>query len=524
MYSARQFVIPSGMSFPQQIIFCRVIIDKLRAEAIVLRTQTLQAKGEASKLEREIERRKQKIEELQIQNQKLRIERDRLRKEEERLKKEIGKLTKTNNRYQVSLFDHGNFTHPDKKDKKSKGGQRGHADTNREKHEDYNSYTHKRVFAKTCGKCGCFLKRVNATRKKILLDIVINPKIVKMIVESERQWCGNCQKEVSAKDAQALPFSEYGINTFMLSMLLRFKAHASFANIATVIALSHGLTLSKSDISNLLKTGAGFLGKRYKELKEAVREGSVMYNDETGWLVHGQKAWMWIMATNDKKQADETIESGISVYVAAESRGKGIFEQMYGASKAISMHDGYSSYESVTGSKKAAYCWTHVLRFAFEETIKLPKDHLACRIRDRLVDLYQTIRRNSQWTKEQKEEMLRAELDSLLTIQSTDETVNNVLYRVTTQKEGLILALLITEDGTNNLSERELRNMAIKRTISNGSDTYKGMETTAVIGSVLQTLHRNKELAFFPTLKTYLSEGIQEKHKQHMHTPFYDDY
>jgi len=236
-----------------------------------------------------------------------------------------------------------------------------------------------------------------------------------------------------------------------------------------------------------------------------------MYNDETGWLIHGQKAWMWIM-TNEE----------VTVYVAAESRGKGIFEEMYGDSKAKSMHDGYASYESVTGEDNTAYCWAHVIRFVYEETFKLPKDNLALKIRDRLVDLYQLIRLHTEWTREQKEQALRNELDSIISIKSTDQAVKNIIHRIKTQKEGLILALLETPDGTNNLAERELRNMAIKRTISYGSDTHKGMENTAIIGSVMQTLSRNKEALFIPTLKTYLSGGIKEKYGQYIHTAYYD--
>jgi hypothetical protein len=71
---------------------------------------------------------------------------------------------------------------------------------------------------------------------------------------------------------------------------------------------------------------------------------------------------MWIMATNDK-----TNESGITVYVAAESKGKGIFEDMYGDSKSYSMHDGNPSYESITGQDKTLYCWSHMLRFVHED-------------------------------------------------------------------------------------------------------------------------------------------------------------
>lgn len=503
--SARTFRLPEGLTLKQQAIFCIRIISKYRQEMLPLRKKATVCQTHHDSL-------LEQLKEWRDKYRKSEQEVEKLKKEKEKLNKEIEKLTKTNNRYQVALFDHGNFNHKHDGRKKSKGGQKDHADTNRERHEDYKTYGHKRIFAKTCGKCGCLLTRVNSIRKKILLDIVINPEIVKLIIESERQWCVNCQKEVVAKDPQTLPFTEYGINTFMMVMILRFKSHASFANIAAVISIGYGLSLSQSDISNLLRLSANYLGKKYEELKKAVRKGKVMYNDETGWLVHGQKAWMWIMASEKE-----------TVYVAAESRGKGIAEEIYGNSNGYAMTDGLASYVNAIPKEKHLYCWSHVLRFSFEETIHLPKEHLALRIRDRLVDLYKTIRNHCEWTKEQKEQVLRKEIESLLSIPSEDQAVINIQYRLRTQKEGLILALLVTEDGTNNLSERELRNMAIKRTVSHGSDTFKGMETTAIIGSVLQTLTRNKEVPFMPTLQTYLQLGVQEKYHQYLHIPYYDD-
>ncbi len=312
-----------------------------------------------------------------------------------------------------STKHHGNFKHKDNEnaEKKKKGGQAGHADTNREKGEDYRSFKRKRVFAKTCGNCQNPLSRVGATQQKILLDIVINPEIITMILLSERQWCGRCKKAVVAKDPNSLPFTEYGINTFMMTMILQFSCHSSMGNISKVLQAGYGLSISKSDVANLLKASAKYLGKQYEELKKAIRNGEVMYNDETGWMVHGQKAWMWIM-TNDKQ----------TVYVAAESRGKGIFEEMYGDSHALSMHDGYSSYESVTGEDQTLYCWAHVLRYTYEETVKLLKEHLACQIRDRLVELYRTIRNNKEWTYDQKEEVLKTEIDSLISLPSEDPT------------------------------------------------------------------------------------------------------
>jgi hypothetical protein len=519
--SGHSFQLPQGTP-DEQLTRCLSIINSQREELLPLRQKVNTYHLRVFNLENIATHWREKYQKAEEELQKLKEKNKTLEKEKEILKTEIEKLTKSNNRYQIALFDHGNFKHTHGKKKKSKGGQTGHPDTNREAHEDYKTYGHKRVFAKTCGKCGSALSRANSIRSKILLDIIINPDIVKLIIESERQWCSMCHKEVSAKDPQTLPFTEYGINTFMISLILRFKSNASLGSIATVLHIGYGLPLSKSDVSSLLKMSATFLGKRYKQLKEAVRKGVVMYNDETGWLIHGQKAWMWIMATGDKKQSDGIVASGITVYVAAESRGKGIAEEMYGASQAFAMTDGLYSYLNTIPREKHLYCWSHVLRYAFEETVKLSKSHLSCSIRDRLVSLYQTIRKHPEWTQEQKKQKLRDELDRLIEVSSTDQTVRNIQYRIKTQKEGLIRALLVTADGTNNLAERELRNMAIKRTVSHGSDTYRGMETIAIIGSVLQTISRNKETPFLPTLQTCLAEGIQEKYPQYLHTPYYD--
>ena len=346
-------------------------------------------------------------------------------------------------------------------------------------------------------------------KEKTLIDIQVTTKLIQVILQSERQWCKKCHKEVNARSIESLPFTEYGMNTFVMIMLMRFKSHQSIGKISTVLSLGFGLTISPSAILSLLRQAKGYLQDKYEKFKQEIREGHVMYNDETGWLVHGQKAWMWIMT-------NETA----TVYIAAESRGKGIFQKMYGNSMAVSIHDGYAGYEPVTGKDKTGYCWTHILRFSFEETVveKNPTT-TACQLRDRLVTLYQTIRRHTEWTKEQKETVLRNELTLLINLSTTDNTSKNIQQRIKKQKEGLILALILTPDGTNNLAERELRPMAISRAISFGSATYKGMETTAIIGSIVQTISRNKKQTFIPTLKDYLLIDIQKNVGIHFTPP-----
>lgn len=514
--SAQGFVMPASLSSIEQVSYCKNIIFKLRAEVLLLRKQRQKCEYDHTGLEEKIGKWEQQY----------KILKDELKQkdmENNKLKKEIGKLTKTNERYRVSLFDHGNFKSPDKKqEKKQKGGQKGHANTNKDGQRNYASFKKERIYAQVCGGCGNPLTRVTSIKEKTLIDIEINTQLLQMIIESERQWCGNCKSNIQAVHPQSLPFTEYGVNTFMVVMYLRFKGKQSVRTIAITLNNLFGLGITKSGVGSLIFQAREYLEGKYEQLKQAIREGEIMYNDETGWMVRGKPAWMWIMTTPDKKQVDGSIQGGMTVYVAAESRGKGIFEEMYGESEAFSIHDGNSSYEAVTGEERSAYCWSHVLRFTFEETVKLPLGHLACQIRDRLVDLYQAIRIHREWTRKEKERVLRGELDSLIAIKSEDQAVKNIQHRIVTQKEGLILALLITEDGTNNLSEREFRQLAISRNISYGSDTYGGMETTAIVSSVVQTVFRDKTKPFLATLMSCLREGVQKKYPRYKHIPLFD--
>ncbi len=406
------------------------------------------------------------------------------------------------------------------KEKKKTGGQIGYKDTNQDRNRDTVAFPRQRLYTTHCGKCGNALNRVEGIKEKTLIDIQISTKLIELVLQSERQWCQNCQKEVNARSPQTLPFTEYGINTFLMILLMRFRGNQSINNISENLFYGFGLRLASSVILNILAQAKTFLQGKYDELIEAIRNGEVMYHDETGWMIKGDKAYMWIMASADKKDEQGGItEAGKTVYVAAQTRGIGIFKEMYGNSQAKSMHDRYSGYEGVTGTEYCMYCWTHVVRYAFEETVKLSPDHLACQIRDRLVDLYLDIRKYPDRIREEKEAIMQKELDKLIAISSEDETVKNIQHRIKTQKEGLILALLETEDGTNNLAEREFRQLVISRYISFGSKSFEGMAITAVLSSILQTIHRDKQNPFLPTLKSYLTAGIQKQYPQYKHPP-----
>ena len=486
----QRFTPPARLTSKEQVDFCSRVIDQYRSEIPQLRSSTNILKRQKDQAEDEVTYWKEKY------NQEKK-EKEKLKKENEQLKTEIEKLTKSTKRYQVALFDHGNFKSPMSEGKKEKGGQQGHTDTNRERDEDPQQYPRKRIFSKTCFHCGTGLNRVTATQQKILLDIILNPQMVKFIIESERQWCGNCRKEVSATDIQSLPFSEYGINTFMIVLLLRYRCLLSLAKIAMVMAIGYGLRISESGLVSLLDQSKEYLGKKYEELKTTVRSGEIMYNDETGWQVRGKNVWMWIMAS-DKA----------TVYYAAESRGKGIAEELYGNSHAYSMHDGLGSYAKAILKEKHLYCWAHLLRFCYEETVDKPPESESVGIRDKLVEIYHLKKDPSfQGNGEELEKEATRRIGKLLKLKTKDGTSLALLHRLKQQRDGLIRALVVSPNGTNNFAEQELRPIALARKISYGSDTFRGMETTAVLASVVQTFARTTPETFFSSLASAIHSG-----------------
>lgn len=475
--------------FPQFIEDLRCEVRKLRTYSSVLKRAHSCQLGINSEQREEIKRLKQ--------------EKRDLKKKIDRLEKEIEKYSKTMTRYQVALFDHGNYQSPasdTNQEQKKKGGQIGHADTNRERleNQNYENLEKKHIFACSCPKCGKKLSRVNSTSQKLLLDIVLNPKIVQLIIESERQWCGQCKKEIKASDDRSLPFTEFGINTLMMTLLLRYRCLLPLSKITMVLKIGYGLDISQSGISSLLRQAKKYLNKRYQELTQMIRNGEIMYTDETGWRVRNRSAWMWIMA-NDKA----------TVYVAAESRGKGIAQKMYGNSKAYSMHDGYGAYTNTIPKDKQMYCWAHLLRFCYEETINQSPDSESVSIRDKLVEIYHLSKNpNYQINHQYLEQEVTNRINQLLENKTDDITVLNILHRLNNQKDGLIRALIVSPNGTNNFAEQELRPIALSRKISYGSNTFGGMETTAVLASVIQTYARTEPNTFFPSLALSIRQGF----------------
>lgn len=142
-------------AFPEYVLQLRNDVRLLRIDKDRLTRAHQTQKQKVERLEKQLKEQAQRIKELEREN--------------EQLKREREQSDKTKKRYQVALFDHGNFRHPQTATKKKKGGQAGHADTNRECHQPSHPLETQRLFVRHCGSCGQALARVKATRRKVFV-------------------------------------------------------------------------------------------------------------------------------------------------------------------------------------------------------------------------------------------------------------------------------------------------------------------------------------------------------------------
>jgi transposase len=89
----------------------------------------------------------------------------------------------------------------------------------------------------------------------------------------------------------------------------------------------------------------------YTAIGEVTRTVPVNYSDETSWLLHGDRQWLWVMANPP-----------VAYFQRHPNRSKAAFVQLIGDWMGILVSDGYLLYHSWQGVRQS--CLAHLLRTA----------------------------------------------------------------------------------------------------------------------------------------------------------------
>ncbi len=476
-------------------------------EIFILRKENALLKTANTKLKSSVALRDQKADKLEEENRQLK---DELRK----VKEELEKIKKQRDTYKGMIFkpnvfhqpkEDGQFQSPEVLVRKKLGGQSGHHGNSRKLPRKVDLT--KRVFFMSCPNCGNPLERTDSIDTHTVEDIPAlneNSTIVSRY-ESERQWCGNCGKEVAAIPAEVIPHSRLGINLTIQILLWKYACRMPLEIIVSTLDQTYGLSLTAGAVVDILKRVKEWFGVEYQNLLKIIRGSPVKHADETGWRIKGLNGYLWAFLTKDT-----------CYYTIEETRGGGVAKAALGSSSQddVLVRDDYSGYKNLPLNQQA--CWVHLLRVAKELTKAEGSSKQMKLLYQELCEIFATLAIVISIPFDQKERMLMYQVCSssfqtIIKEPNTPLDVRAIQTRLNNQQKANhnnYLTALLHENVPldNNLAERGVRPAVIVRKISGGSRSNTGAETFAVNMSIMQTLKMRKQ-PLIPTLHDLLLKG-----------------
>jgi transposase len=133
------------------------------------------------------------------------------------------------------------------------------------------------------------------------------PPRPKPIVQPYRTWvyrCPTCDTTVRAPHPDLAP-DQVGATAHRMGPRVMAAAHATHyglgvpvRKVPALLQLYAGVRLTQSAITqDALCRASGPIGTRYRALRDSIPEADVVYTDDTGWRVGGERAHLMIFAT-----------------------------------------------------------------------------------------------------------------------------------------------------------------------------------------------------------------------------------
>jgi transposase len=307
-------------------------------------------------------------------NKQLREQNELLRHEIELLKAKIreleARLAQYENAHTPPSLRRGRNRKRDKDNKGNPGQKMGHKGVTRPCAKPDHEVE---VKADRCPDCGAELGAPFRIESKIIEEIPEPQPIMVTEYKIAHYRCPCCLKEVVGKDANCPHEGKFGNNTIAQVTLLKYEDRLPHRKIRAALKRQHGLEISPATILDLTRHAADAVRSEYDAILNKIRDAPILYVDETGVHVQGEKHWIWTFTT--------PFETFI---VIRKSRGtKVLIEVLTRRFKGIIVCDGWKPYVRFT--KRLQRCWAHLLR----ESKDLSEDFLeAIPLHNALKELY----------------------------------------------------------------------------------------------------------------------------------------
>jgi transposase len=421
------------------------------------------------------------------EEQKLRDKIRRLEEEIERLKKIEKKFEefKANHAKTVSELRKALNIKQDKKtNSKPLGAPKGHTGYSRKIPERIDYI--KALNPSRCPHCNTKLGRTQEIRHRHVTDIKLISKVETTKYDIHRKYCPKCGKLVEPEVPNVLSHARFGLNLMLLVMYLRLGLRLPGKKVCEYLQTIYSLNISEGEIVHILKQLVVVFGDHYTTLEKMVKLARIKHTDSTSWRIDGKNYFAWVF-----------IAAGVVLYKIRKRNNSKVPLSVFGTKQKgnILVIDRYSALRAL--AEKAGFmlqlCWSHILEDSKELAKSFGKEGRY--VHKRLKEIYGLAKGLNHKGDQEQVEQLKAEIFQLTARHYTHTAirrfVNNLFYR---DIENLFRFVTDKDiDSTNNLSERELRELVIIRNISKGSRSRRGANTTAMLLSIIQTIRLKKE-------------------------------
>jgi len=375
-----------------------------------------------------------------------------------------------------------------KEDCKRPGRKKGHKGAHRAKPDKVDRVLEAPLRQSCCLHCGGELSEARI-EEQYQIDIPpVEPVVTQFKIEVAR--CSQCGRQAQGRHPEQISDGlgstaiHFGPRVLGLALEMKHALGLPYRKVCQILAEGFGFSASAGGLSRAGQRLAQKAEPTYDQLVFNLRDQEVVFADETGWRIDGERAWLWVFTSEE-----------ITLYTIDPRRAGEVAERVLGRDFAgVLTCDCLLAYNPLPYQQQK--CLAHLLRRCADIT-EQPRPDEAIRLSQAVARLLRgAIKLKGQkekhppWLYQQACARLEQALDRLLDkAGEPEDDAARRLVNLLGKQRGRLFTFLYYDpvQPTNNAAERAIRPAVIVRKTSAGNRSQAGAKTHAIITSLWQT-------------------------------------
>ena len=290
--------------------------------------------------------------------------------------------------------------------------------------------------------------------------------------------CDACGAYNVARHPDCPPDGRFGKNVYVQTTLMKFVERLPFEKVRDTLERIYGLSVTPATILELTRRASDWLKPIYEEIRRGIRGAHVIYVDETGHYVDGEKHWLWVFTTETE-----------TFLVIRKRRSDRVLEEVLGKDFAgFIVCDGWRSYPSFT--RKIQRDWAHLLREADWLAERTDRAEPIRKALHRLYDQLKLVLEDDPPPEERIKLARKAKrrLRYWIRKRYRKQEIKDFIQKIRNGFDSwFTFVTTLGIEPTNNRAEQALREHVVQRKIMGTFRNYKGTAIYEILMTVLAT-------------------------------------